>query len=227
MFCGVTAQEYAISGVTYQWPRGSVLTWSLDFSKLGRLSDMDCKDAITAFLKEHSEAGDIRHRYTSDFDAANVQIVKRPFDGRSGVLADAQIPVGNVHSGTRLLMRFDENEDWGLAENPTGGLIDFYRTGSHEFLHIEGLGHQPASIQVPALIAPVYSPALRYLQAADKAELVRRYGAAAPRPPQSPTSPPSAQVPGGKPVNYKTKISIEQDGKRWEGDVAGVLQRVS
>jgi hypothetical protein len=72
-----------------------------------------------------------------------------------------------------------------LFENPPNGWIDFYRMMLHELEHAHGLGHKPASIQVPALISPIYSPVMRHLQPADKGELVRRYGA--PKPPITPT----------------------------------------
>jgi hypothetical protein len=78
-----------------------------------------------------------------------------------------------------------------LADIPRPGTIDFYRVALHELLHGHGLGHKPASIQVPALIAPIYSPTLMNLQKADKDELIRRYGT--PKPP--PTTPPPGTMP--------------------------------
>jgi hypothetical protein len=224
LFCGVTEQEYAINGSTYQWPRGSVLTWGIGFSRLGGLSDMDCKDAVEAALKEISGCCDVSHKYIKNFAAANIRLGNELMDGKSGVLADMQIPVGNVSvDGTSLRGRFDDSENWVLAENPAPGTIDFYRVALHELEHAHGLGHRPASIQEPALIAPVYSPVMRSLQPADKAELVRRYGP--PKPVAEP--PPTTPVPGSKPVKYTGTHEIEQDGKRWRGVVTGILQRVS
>lgn len=213
MFCGVTEEQFAINGVTYAWPRGSKLRWGIAFSRLGQLSDMDVKDAITAALKEISDCCDVRHEYVSNPNAANLKITVQRLDGPNGVLADCQIPVGNVSvDSTSLLMRLDDGEQWVLAEHPAPGTIDFYRVFLHESEHGHGLGHKPASLQVPALIAPVYSPIVRSLQAADKSELVRRYGG-----PVSEPAPPQP-VPGAKPIT----VTIEQDGKKWSGSVQRV-----
>jgi hypothetical protein len=193
-FCGVSEEQFAINGVTYKWPRGSKLAWGLEFSRLGQLSDMDVKDAIDAALKEISACCDVSHAYVKNPAAANFRLTTRRLDGSSGVLADFQIPVGNVSTDTTTLIgRFDDSENWVLAENPPNGTIDFYRVALHEFLHGHGLGHKPASIKVPALIAPVYSPLVRSLQAADVGELVRRYGdpKAIPVPPAPPGDAPN------------------------------------
>ncbi len=221
LFCGVTAEEYAIGGVTHQWPRGSRLRWGISFSRLGELSDMDVKDAFTAALKEISDCCDVSHEYVTNPNAANIRVTSQRLDGQSGVLADCQIPVGNVSvDQTQLLMRLDDSEAWGMYDNPPNGRIDLFRVVLHELEHGHGLGHKPASIQVPALISPVYSPVMRHLQPADISELVRRYGA--PKPPPGPSVPAG----GGKPVTYKGLHEITQDGKVWRGEVAGILQRV-
>lgn len=211
-FCGVSEEQFAINGVTYQWPKGSDLTWSIDFSSLGSLSDRDVKDAIHSALKEIAECCDVTHRYIANAAAANIRITRQRLDGKSGVLADCQIPVGNVAvDRTSLLMRIDDSESWVLSETP-GQSIDFYRVVLHELLHGHGLGHKPASIREPALIAPMYSPVLRNLQPADKAELVRRYGSRQVAPP------PPSPVPGGTPVI----VTIEQGGKKWQGPIPKV-----
>jgi hypothetical protein len=211
MFCGQHAEGYAINGVTYQWPRGSHLRWGIGFSRLGGLSDMDCKDATLAALKEIADCCDVTHDYVSNINAGvNIRLIARRLDGASGVLAQMGIPVGNVTPDTMLLGEFDDAENYVLAENPAPGTIDFYRVVLHELLHAHGLGHKPASIQRPALIAPVYSPTMRHLQDADKDELLRRYG----HPKPLPVPPPVVPVPGAKPI-YVTNI-VEQDGKKWQ-----------
>lgn len=209
-FCGVEYQEYAIGGVTYRWQPGVKLAWGIAFSRLGVLSDMDCKDAITAALKEISDACDVKHEFISNADRANIKIISTRLDGASGVLADCQLPVGNVTvEGTQLLMRIDDSETWGLFANPPAGKIDFYRVVLHELLHAHGLGHKPANVNEPALIAPMYSTQIRSLQKADKGELVRRYGAAKTIP--TPTTP---AAPAGK-CEIESLVIKTPDGKRY------------
>lgn len=190
LFCGVSEQEFAINGVTHSWPRGSKLAWGIAFSRLGSLSDMDCKDAITEALKEISDCCDVTHQYLPNAQQANIKIISQRLDGASGVLGDCQIPVGRVsQNDTQLILRCDDSEVWGLFQNAPRGQIDFYRFVLHELLHGHGLGHKPSNIAAPALIAPMYSTAIRNLQAADKSELVRRYGSPT-APIQPPTEPP-------------------------------------
>lgn len=222
-FCGVSFEEYAISGVTYSWPRGSRLKWGIAFSRLGQLSDMDVKDAFTLAFKEIADCCDVSHEFVTNPNAANIRITTQRLDGQSGVLADCQLPVGNVSvDQTQLLMRLDDSEAWGMYENPPNGRIDLYRVILHELEHGHGLGHKPASIQVPALISPVYSPTMRHLQKADVDEFLRRYGS-----PKVAPAPPAT----GKSINYKGLHEINQpgaDGKLmiWRGEVSGELKRV-
>lgn len=215
LFCGVTAQEYAINGVTYQWARGSKIKWGLAFSRLGTLSDMDVKDCFAAALKEISDCCDFKHEYVANPDFANIYVIQQKLDGAFGVLADCEIPqVGAMPENTRLRMRLDDSEAWVIAEQPAQNQIDLYRVILHELEHGHGLGHKPANIAAAALIAPTYSRTIRNLQAADKDELVRRYGisTATPVPPENPPVPPT---PGSKPVN----VTVEQDGKVWKGQL--------
>jgi hypothetical protein len=215
LFCGVSEQQFAINGTTYQWPRGSHITWGLGFSRLGQLSDLDCKGAIHDALLEISGCCGITHAYAANFRSANVLITAQRLDGRSGVLADMQIPTGNVNANTQLLGRCDDGEEWTIAENPARGAVDFYRVILHELLHAHGLGHGPVDRSNPALIEPTYSTAIRNLQPRDKAELVRRYGPA--RTPQPPVGPPAVGDSVGVEVIIRqadAQFKIEGQAKR-------------
>lgn len=190
LYCGVAVQEYAIGGVTYAWPKSiKKLRWSLNFSRLGQLSDKDFRDAATVWLKEISDCCDRQYEYTSNTRLANILYTVERLDGPSSVLADARLPVGNVTPDTQLIVRFDDSEGWTLATSPGQGEIGLYPVGLHETLHTEGLGHKPSNVNRKALISPVYDPNVRNLQAADIEELIRRNGLPAvvtPPPPPTP-----------------------------------------
>lgn len=220
LFCGQNQEGYSINGVTYQWVRGSKLKWGLDFSQIGQLTYDDMVSAIKEFLKEITDCCDLFFEHITNADIANIKVTKKRLDGASGVLADMQIPPpGSKPDSTQLIGRVDDSENWGLFENPPSNAIDFYRTMLHEWEHACGLGHKPASVTKPALIAPIYSPTMRHLQVADKDELVRRYGS-----PQVAIPPPTS---GTKPVDYEGIQTIRQGGRTWRGTVKGVLLPVT
>lgn len=209
LYCGVVLEEYAINGVTYAWPVAiKKLRWSLNFSRLGQLSDMDFKDAATAWFKEISDCCDRLFEYTSNPRMANILYTVQRLDGRNSVLADMQIPVGNVTPDTQLTGRFDDSEAWTLATTPGQGEIGAYPVGLHETEHAMGLGHKPTSVTAPALIAPIYNPLIRNLQAADIAEFQRRYGKSA-----------TAQPPPATPPIKGYSFSVGRGDERVSGTV--------
>lgn len=214
-FCGQHDEGFSIGGRTYQWPRGSHITWALGFSRLGALSDMDLKDAYTRAFAEISACCDVTHAMASNPRSANILVNVVRLDGPSGVLADMQIPVGNVDQSSQLLGRIDDSEVWGIFENPPANKIDFYRVALHELLHAHGLGHKPDNVPGPALIAPMYSRSIGHLQALDKQELLRRYGPPqTPSVPTSPNSPPtSPNLPAGAKPTVKLEVTI--GGQVW------------
>lgn len=206
-FCAVELQEYAINGVTYGWRKGSHLKFALDFDDLGPLRSVDVREAVVTALKEISDCCEITHELVASALNANLVVKLARLDGAMGVLADCQIPApGSTPDSTQLTMRIDTGERWALSVNPTGDQIDFYRVFLHEALHGHGLGHKPASIRDPALIAPMYSPSIRNLQPADKGELLRRYGPAKATP---------AQIPQGPSRAVQGEIKIVIDGQVW------------
>jgi len=192
LFCGVSEHQFAINGRRYQWPKGAKLTWSLGFSRLGSITDLDLKQANIDGFKEISSVCQLDFEYTANARTANILVTLHRLDGKGGVLADMQVPVGNVSTATtQLLGRVDDSESWTIAANPPANVIDYYRVQLHENLHAVGLGHQPANAAVPALIAPTYSRTVRHLQQPDIDELQIRYGKREARPEPVPTPVPA------------------------------------
>lgn len=105
-----------------------------------------------------------------------------------GVLADMQLPCGVQNMQVSLRMRVDISEPWVVAENPPQDKVDLIRVLCHELGHALGMPH----IGGEALMAPVYSLAVRRPKDADIAMGVARYGMPSPTlPPPNPTPPPS------------------------------------
>lgn len=175
LFCGVTEEAFAINGRTYQWPRGMKLTWGIGFSRLGTLSDLDCKGAYEQAFAEICGCCQFDAAYNPNGKTANFIALSTQLDGPNGVLAQHRIPVGNVGQGTVLTGEYDNGEHWAIGVN-VGAAIDFFRVALHELLHGCGLGHAPVDKNNPALIEPTYSRTIRNLQPRDIAELQRRYG---------------------------------------------------
>lgn len=210
-FCGTSEQPFMINGRRYQWPRKSRLSWNLAFDRLGSLNDGELKDANEFIFREISRVCELDFVYSVNPKTANILVSLDRLDGRSGTLADMQVPVGNVSvQSTQLRGRIDVAEMWGIFDGPGGGKIDYRRTQFHENLHALGLGHKPDSDRRKALIAATYSENLWLLQEADIEELVVRYGArdAVPLPPPK-TDP---VLPAGG-FTHAIKVGVPDGGK--------------
>jgi hypothetical protein len=218
-FCGVTNESFAINGVVHHWRKGSKLKIALDFDDLGQLRSSQVKEAIEAAVNEIRATTDgLTFELFTPTLSANLVCKLARLDGPSGVLADCQVPMPNANpANTQLTMRIDTGEVWRLFAGSMNGAIDFQRVWLHEFLHGIGLGHKPASISKPALIAPMYSPAIRNLQEADKGEITRRYGGRTT--PIAPT-PPVVPAPA---TGIQGEIKITLNGETWSA--AGALKK--
>lgn len=187
LFCACNSEAFAINGVTYQWPRNSKLKWSMGFSRLGTLTDLDLKGMYTDNFAEIARNCNLQFEYTPNVASANISTELAMMDGPGGVLADMQIPMQQTQ---RVNGRIDQLDVWTIAEDATKtDKIDAKRVTLHELLHACGLGHAPVIRDNPALIEPTYNRQIGHLQPRDIAELQRRYGPAIVEPgaPQTPT----------------------------------------
>jgi hypothetical protein len=218
-FCGVTMESFAINGVVHHWRKGSKLKIAVDFDDLGQLRAAQVKEGIEAAVNEIRAVTDgLSFELFTPTLSANLACKLARLDGPNGILADCQIPMPNASTdNTQLTMRIDTGEVWRLFAGSMNGAIDFQRVWLHEFLHGIGLGHKPASIAKPALIAPMYSPAIRNLQEADIGEIVRRYGGRT-----TPIEPPTPPV---KPVGgMQADVKITVNGETW--GAAGPMKKL-
>jgi len=206
--------------VVHHWRKGSKLKIAVDFDDLGQLRSSQVKEAIEAAINEIRATTDgLTFDLFTPTLSANLVCKLARLDGPNGVLADCQIPMPNASpSNTQLTMRIDTGEVWRLFAGSMNGAIDFQRVWLHEFLHGIGLGHKPASIAHPALIAPMYSPAIRNLQEADKGEIVRRYGG---RTTPIVPAPPMAPIPVG---GMQADVKITVNGETWVA--AGAMKKL-
>lgn len=138
-------------------------------------------------------------------------VVPAQMDGSSGVLADQELP----YRGGNLRMRLDFSERWHIGDDPPAGKINLLAVLCHEDGHCLGFQHiQPEGD--PDLMNPVYDRKIFVPQDDDISYGRKLYG-------------PPLTAPGvpAKAVAYRSTVEIEQDGKRWRGDVSGVLARVA
>lgn len=215
LFCGQNNQGFAINGVTYAWPKAvRALTFGLGVSRLGPLSDMDLKQVYLEIFEEINTVIDLPITYVSNHRAANFLVIANRIDGPSGTLAQAGIPMPHFNQNSQLTVEWDDAESYVLAENPPPGKIDIRRVGSHEALHLLGLGHAAVDRRDPALIEPQYNERVRYLQPRDKKELLRRYPPAkiAPDPVPAPTP---APIPAGDKLIVE-ELRVAVGGKRYK-----------
>ena len=185
----VWGTKWGITNLTYAVAEGA-REMTIAQTEAGLREAFDAWAAVTPLTFRQVSIGDrpnILIRFvTGDHQDGN------PFDGPSGVLAHAYMP---IHGG----MHFDEAEVWTL--NTSGG-IHFVTVAMHEIGHLLGLLH--STVQ-DALMAPYYRGPAPRLHSDDVAGIQYLYGAkpALPPPPPPPTpdpgldpAPPPTPAPG-------------------------------
>ena len=130
--------------------------------------------------------------------AARILLSSRTIDGPGGVLAEANLPCGNLR---QCGLWCDGSDRWDVAWQTWGdpiqsGRIPLRLVVLHEGLHAVGLPHtnQPGNVMNPSL-----QTSLRGLGLWDRAELIRRYGAVPVSPPPPPPPVPPGDGGGGIP----------------------------
>jgi hypothetical protein len=174
IFCNVPQHEMGGMGAgVCQWPIGMTVKYSV----LDPLPGFD-KDSFFDLMKEAitpwDEVSGVVTQATKNPAEANILIGVRRIDGPQGVLAEAELPCGNVNERTQLRVWGDSSDQWIVAENPPSGRVDVIRVYRHEFGHSFGIGHNQDGVK-NALMDPYVSD-IRTLQEWDIAQQVLRYG---------------------------------------------------
>jgi Matrixin len=148
-----------------KWPTSKV-TWSV-LQSLAGVQMVEC--ATEAFARWAAVSG-LTPVYSPNDQGAMIVIGTRKIDGALGVLAESELPCGNV---TQCRQWYDLSEAWSRFDGSSNGAqIDIVRVMCHELGHALGMNH----IGTGNLLAPIYSQTVNKPQAGDIAEMQARYG---------------------------------------------------
>lgn len=173
--CGVP-DHFGLGDSLCGWPDHAV-SWALmeALPVLGEQRQRELKTAVFAHIAENCG---IVPSEAAQAVKARVLVYTRPIDGSGRVLAESELPCGQV---TQCRQWFDTSEAWSGAWPWDGKGIPYYLTDLHETMHALGLPHAPSGVK--AVMAPFLDTTLTGLQPWDIAELQKRYGKPTPQPP--------------------------------------------
>ena len=161
-----------------QWPRGHVVTWTVVASLPG-FDKASLTEICKSCLDMWSNASGFLHKYTSSPKSANMVMGVRQIDGSGGVLAEHQLPCGNITSNSQIQGWFDNTDSWTTAKNwQQTGRMPIQQVGAHEYGHGIGISHNEDNV-TNALMDPSISH-ISSLQEWDIHQSVIRYGERAP-----------------------------------------------
>lgn len=163
-----------------KWQHPNV-RWTID-SVPNEFRTSEYADIITtAFAMWEAVSG---FQAVQDDQSPNIIFMAKRIDGRNGILAQAELPCGNVNERTQLRVQVDISENWGdYSGSLHGGMMDLLRVVSHEIGHVIGISHCKTET---ALMNPSVSD-IRTVQSWDIKQVQNRYGKKAIAPPTEPT----------------------------------------
>jgi len=200
--CGVPDH---LGDVTAKWPMLDVSIFAE-----GSIGGVPFADALAYAVKAWNDVCGLRLTHTTNSRTANIAVSQGLIDGRNGILAQSELPIGFSPGFIRRLgQQYDTGEAWTLSANPPANRIDLGRVMAHEIGHAIGIGH----ISDGNLMAPTYSTSIALPRNGDVTEARARYGAPAP------TTPPPVNPPAGG----AEKIRLMVGGGAWEFDARRAL----
>lgn len=188
-FCNTPPQELALATEQLsQWPVGTEITFGIGALVPGFSKQQMIDLGVEAYREWHEKSGLPPVRYTANNNDAKIIVMTRAIDGKYGVLAEAELPAGNITSDRQLRMWFDLRDTWSDSMNPPSGRIPILPVWKHEAGHSFGLGHNMDGIK-NALMDPTLSD-ITTLQLWDIQQIQVRYGKPEMSPPSTPTTQP-------------------------------------
>lgn len=167
-----------------KWPTKNI-TWSVLATPPG-LDQAEVVEAYAQAFQRWAAVCGINPQYQPGNSSAMIVMGTRRIDGSFGVLAESELPCGNVRQCRQW---YDTSEQWAIFDGrgPGGRKIDIRRVAAHELAHALGMDH----IGAGNLLAPTYSESIWEPQAGDIREMQNRYGK------PSSTEPPPPPPPAG------------------------------
>lgn len=153
-----------------QWPNdGRPITWNIT-SEFPTLSKTDAGDAYKWSFDQWMAVCGIDVRYNPNEKTADILVRVQKIDGRSGVLAQSQLPNGTRDQ--KMEQFFDESEPFVFKQDPLPHEVDIGRVACHENGHVIGINHLGSG----NLLQPQYDYRIRTPQKDDIEEAQKRYG---------------------------------------------------
>lgn len=187
--------EQIVMDAVCAWPDGNI-TWTAMDSLPGMTDDAFLQNLGLGFDWWKPYCG-VKPSYVESASQARILVYVRKLDGPSGVLAQCELPCGNIK---QVKMTLDVGETWLSELSPTQRGILLRLVVAHEGGHGYGMGHAPAGSM--NIMAPIYNPKIIGAGTWDVEQSVSRYGLPVPIPPP-PIPPPTGT----------NKLIIEYEGQ--------------
>lgn len=153
-----------------KWPSADI-AWTITDSVPG-IADAALQTLIGNQLARWAKAANVVFTYTDNARSANILVTSRAIDGPENILAETELPQPGL---AQVHLWFDTAENWLDSETPgSGAQISIDLVALHELGHALGLGHRTDG--GPAIMDPIYNPAVSDLEPWDIQQAQSRYG---------------------------------------------------